>query len=239
MAKRDVWELTREMFLSEAEVESIRDSLRQRLAASGPAAVWQARTDQLIFEVLTFSGLRNSEFCHLRVNDVPPAFKQPALRVAETPRQDRVVAIPQSLVDLIRDYVQEVRPHLLHDSMPVKDLTQPLVVNERGRPLDRTTLYRRVVKILSEAGFESRASVQLLRHTYGYLAYKRTRGNLLFVQQQLGHSHPMVTAVYAEFVEFSTADLANLVGEDSVIPTSSFPKSAASGHPARRQKGKL
>jgi integrase len=55
--------------------------------------------------------------------------------------------------------------------------------------------------------------VQLLRHTYGYLAYRNTGGNLLFVQRQLGHAHPMVTAIYAEFVAESYADLANRVTE--------------------------
>ena len=216
MTARDTWALTREMFLSEKEVESIRESIRRRLNSAEPAAWYSAKTDELIFEVLTFSGIRNSEFCHLRVRDVPPAIKQPVLQVAETPRQDRPVAIPHSLDTLIRDYVRKVRPRILHESISVKDLDQPLALNDRGRPFDRTTLYRRVVKILSTAGFEARASVQLLRHTYGYLAYKRTRGNLLFVQQQLGHAHPMVTAVYAEFVDFSPAELADLVAGEPV-----------------------
>jgi integrase/recombinase XerD len=217
MTPRDTWELTREMFLSENEVDQVRESLQRGLKDSASEMQIQAKTDELIFEVLTFSGLRNSEFCRLRVSDVPSAFKQSAVRVAETPRQDRVVAIPQFLVDLIVGYVQDVRPHRLDDSISTKDRNQPLILNERGRPFDRTALYRRVVRILTAAGFASRASVQLLRHTYGYLAYKRTQGNLLFVQKQLGHAHPMVTAVYAEFVEFSATDLANQVAERQAI----------------------
>lgn len=216
MSKRDTWELTREMFLSESEVDAIGASLRSATEHVEGHALWAARTDQLIFEVLTFSGLRNSEFCHLRISDVPPAVKQPAIHVAETPRQNRIVAIPSQLVELIEHYISNVRPNLLHDSILLKDKSQPLLINERGRPFDRTTLYRRVVRILSAAGFESRASVQLLRHTYGYLAYKRTHGNLLFVQQQLGHSHPMVTAVYAQFVEFSPKMLADLIATSPV-----------------------
>jgi site-specific recombinase XerD len=218
MAERDTWELTREMFLDEEEVEAVRNALATRIAESTGAALWAARTDQLIFEMLTFTGLRNSEFCHLRLSDVPPALKQQAVRVTGTPRQDRVVAIPETLASSIAAYIRDIRPHLATDAISGKALDQPVVLNDRGRPLDRTTLYRRVVKILAAAGFESRASVQLLRHTYGYLAYKRTQGNLLFVQQQLGHSHPMVTAIYAEFVKFSPQDLANQVGETS-LPT--------------------
>lgn len=238
MAKRDTWELTREMFLSEAEVQTIRTALQQASANADSTDLGQSKTDELIFEVLTFSGLRNSEFCHLRVCDVPPAFNQQAIRVAETPRQDRIVAIPSHVVELLRHYVSHVRPNLLHDSTPMKDKSQPLLVNERGRPFDRTTLYRRVVKILSAAGFESRASVQLLRHTYGYLAYKRTQGNLLFVQKQLGHSHPMVTAVYAEFVEFSDFELADLVAGQSQPETRHTAKHKLTASKSSPMKGR-
>ncbi len=238
MTARDTWALTREMFLTEQEVESIRESIRQRLEMDDPADWGSTKTDELIFEVLTFSGIRNSEFCHLRLRDAPPAMKQPTLQVAETPRQDRVVAIPQSLANLIRDYVRNVRPQRLDPAISVKDLDQPLALNDRGRPFDRTTLYRRVVKILSNAGFASRASVQLLRHTYGYLAYKRTAGNLLFVQQQLGHAHPMVTAVYAEFVKFSANDLADLVGQNPPPQKGVTEQTTSSLQPKRKGKGK-
>ncbi len=77
--------------------------------------------------------------------------------------------------------------------------------------MERTGLYRRVVRILTTAGLGDRASVQLLRHTYGYLAYKRSGGNLLFVQRQLGHAHPMVTSIYAQFVEESYEAIAEMV----------------------------
>lgn len=238
MTARDTWALTQEMFLTEEEVDSIRESIRQRLAVAAPAGWSSAKTDELIFEVLTFSGIRNSEFCHLRLRDVPPAIKHPTLQVAETPRQDRLVAIPQSLADLIRDYVRNVRPQLLDRAISVKDLDRPLALNDRGRPFERTTLYRRVVKILSNAGFASRASVQLLRHTYGYLAYKRTAGNLLFVQQQLGHAHPMVTAVYAEFVKFSASELADLVGHDPATQKVVTEQTMSSSQSKRKGKGK-
>lgn len=212
MNSKNSWELSREMFLSEDEIETVRDSLANRLLTANSTTRPHLITDQLIFEVLTFSGLRNTEFCHLRVSDTPACLKQQVLVIAETPRQNRTVSIHADLANFIRDYVAQIRPELVPSSISPSDINQPLVLNERGRPLDRITLYRRVVRILSAAGLEERASVQLLRHTYGYLAYKRSHGNLLFVQRQLGHAHPMVTAVYADFVTFEDSDLANLVG---------------------------
>jgi integrase/recombinase XerD len=136
--------------------------------------------------------------------------------VAGTPREDRTVYVPVSLSRLVRQYVADVRPRLLPDGVSPRDHSQPLLINERGRPYERTNLYRRVVRILTEAGFGDRASVQFLRHTYGYLAYKRTGGNLLFVQRQLGHAHPMVTAIYEQFVEQSYAELADVTARAAV-----------------------
>lgn len=211
---REPWKISREMFLSEAETESLLDFLtRRETEAVDPADRQTASTDRAIMETLLWSGLRNSEFCQLKLRDTVVGQKSSVLLVQETPRQNRVVHVPLSLSHLIQRYVRDVRPNLLPDGVSPRDLEQPFIFNERGKPYERTALYRRVVRILTEAGLGDRASVQLLRHTYGYLAYKRTGGNLLFVQKQLGHAHPMVTAVYAEFVSFPADQLANHIAE--------------------------
>jgi integrase/recombinase XerD len=159
-----------------------------------------------------FSGLRNSELCHLRLADTIAGAGRSVFVVQGTPRQDRTVYVPQAVSDLVEDYVGDARRSSLPDGVAPDDVAQPLIFNERRRPFERTGLYRRVVRILQAAGFGQRASVQLLRHTYGYLAYKRSGGNLLFVQRQLGHAHPMVTSVYAQFVEEDYNRIADLVG---------------------------
>lgn len=209
---REPWKISREMFLSEDETESLLALLKQRESDAADHAAWLgALVDRVILETLLYSGLRNSEFCQLKLGDAPRSAKQPTLTVAETPRQNRTVYIPDNLAALLARYIREARPHLVPEGISATDRNQPLVFNERGKPYERTALYRRVVRLLTDAGLADRASVQLLRHTYGYLAYKRTGGNLLFVQQQLGHAHPMVTAVYSEFVQFSGAELANQI----------------------------
>lgn len=230
------WAITADMFLSEHEVAELLGFVRNRLAEAPDEARTRAAVDRLIIEVLLFSGLRNSELCHLRVCDALDGKSLSAIRVLGTPKQDRWVYVPAELWQTIEHYVRETRSTGSADHDHSDDVSQALVLNERGRPYDRTALYRRVVRILTDAGLKDRASVQLLRHTYGFLAYKRTGGNLLFVQQQLGHAHPMVTAVYAQFVEFSYSDLANDVGGKP--PAESF---STSNQPTKtpRKKGKL
>jgi integrase len=209
---REPWQITREMFFSESEVDRLLARTDERVRRGGPGD-YGARTDQLILHGLLFSGIRNSEFCRLSVADVVLDRTEPHFLVQGTPREDRQVHISRSLAALVRQYLAEVRPNYLPTGVSARDQTLPLVVNERGKAYERTGLYRRVVRILADAGLGDRASVQLLRHTYGYLAYKRSGGNLLFVQRQLGHAHPQVTSIYAQFVEESYALIADAVAQ--------------------------
>jgi integrase len=205
---REPWKITRDLFLDEAEADRLR-----RFVARRDSRGLEAATDRVIIETLMASGLRNSELCGLRLRDAELSSSEPKLIVAGTPRQDRKVYIPESLAKLLRRFIREVRPIRPLGDFRNNDPAGPLILNERGRRYDRTAIYRRVVRVLEQAGFGAHASVQLLRHTYGYLAYRNTGGNLLFVQRQLGHAHPMVTAIYAEFVDESYSDLADRVAD--------------------------
>ncbi len=202
-------ELTPDKFLSVTEVDELVAHLRQRMAGARGDRLASARLDEVIVKALLFSGLRNSEFCGLKVSDTIVGTGQSVFVVRGRAARARTVYVPQTLSALVQDYVRDVRPGSLPAEISRTDAAQPLVLNERGRAYERTGLYRRVVRILTEAGLGTRASVQLLRHTYGHLAYLRTGGNLLFVQRQLGHAHPRITSVYAKFVDESYVELAD------------------------------
>ena len=208
---REPWQITREMFLSEDEIELLLARIDRGIRQADPDRFTHC-VDDMIIRSLLFSGLRNSEFCRLTLADTVIGTGQSTFLVRGTPREDRTVFIPNTLSELIRQFVSETRPGCLPPGTSPRDLTLPLVFNERGKAYERTGLYRRVVRILTDTGLGPRASVQLLRHTYGYLAYKRSGGNLLFVQRQLGHAHPLVTSIYAQFVDEPYAGLADAVG---------------------------
>jgi integrase/recombinase XerD len=207
------WVLDRDMFLSVDETRALLKSL-ETAEANSPDDTAPV-VDRVLVETLLLSGIKNSEFCRLALADVTlstrAAVPSGELRVVSSPTERRTIVIPARLVELLDRFVREVRPGLKHTSHQPRDTSGPLVPNERGNPFDRTALYRRVVRVLTAHGMAHKAGVQLLRHTYGYLAYLGTGGNLLFVQRQLGHAHPMVTAVYADFVAFDPRALANAV----------------------------
>ena len=205
------WQLTREMFLSLNEVESLLRHVRTDHAVASGRSRASAETDRLVIEGLLFSGLRTTEFCRLTLADTVIGREASVFVVSGLKGRDRTVCVPSEISDLVRHYVWHTRPALLPDGVDPNDLARPLVFGEHRNPFERTGLYRRVVRVLRAAGLGDRASVQLLRHTYGYLAYAGSGGNLLFVQRQLGHAHPMVTSIYAQFVDESYESLAEQV----------------------------
>lgn len=203
------WRVSRSMFLDEEEAAGLLKSVRDRVRQADDEQRPGRTLDRLLIEGLMFSGLKSSEFCRLRAGDTIVGTGRSEFRVPSGHGgAGRTVFIPHGLSVAVIDYFSRLRPAWLPASVEPEDLSRPLIHHERKRPFERTGLYRRVVRILTESGFGPRASVHLLRHTYGYLAYVRTGGNLLFVQRQLGHAHPMLTSVYAAFAEESYADLA-------------------------------
>jgi len=205
------WQLTREMFLSGQEVETLLEYVRSTAGTATGRGRIGAELDRLVIEGLLFSGLRTTEFCHLTVGDTIVGQGESVFVIRGLRGRDRTVYLPREVSWLVERFVTQVRPTLLPEGTDAEDLSRPLVYGQRKNPVERTGLYRRVVRVLSAAGLGDRASVQLLRHTYGYLAYKRSGGNLLFVQRQLGHAHPMVTSIYAQFVEESYESIAEAV----------------------------
>lgn len=139
--------------------------------------------DRLIIEGLLFSGLRTTKFCRLTLADTVIGRRRSVFVVSGLKGRDRTVWVPSEVSRLVEQFAAETRPALLPAEVDPNDSTKPLVFGERKNPLERTGLYRRVVRVLRAAGLGDRASVQL-RHTYGYLAYTRSGGNLLFVQRQ-------------------------------------------------------
>jgi integrase/recombinase XerD len=218
-------QISADKILSASEVENLLTMLHERASAKHQDSWASDQLDELISVALLSSGLRNSELCALTLSRTVIGMNESVFVVHGDPPDGRVVCVPRRTSELVQEYAEAVRPNFTPDGWAADDLTCPLLLNEHRRPFDRASLYRRVVKILTQAGLGERANVQLLRHTYGYLAYLRTGGNLLFVQRQLGHAHPATTSAYAELVKESYSDLAELVlpGE---WPSASPPKRA-------------
>src|SRR5262245_785199 len=106
------WQITRDMFLSEAEVGRLLRDVRDQSVEADPDNL-TPHVDRLVIEILLYSGLRPSEFCRLAVQDAVLADEESFLRVTEGAGEKRIVFIPRWLNRDIARYVKSVRPQYL------------------------------------------------------------------------------------------------------------------------------
>src|ERR1043166_3848879 len=165
MMPRQPWDISRDMFLTDGETAALLDHVRQCELDADDKRRMAAATDRVLIETLLFTGIRNSELCRIRLKDVQLGAKDSLIYIRGKCRERRSVHIPAALDSLLTRFIKVTRPALLKTGVKPSDPSQPLFINEHHRAFERTTLYRRVVRILTEAGMGSRASVQLLRHT--------------------------------------------------------------------------
>jgi integrase/recombinase XerD len=171
--------------LSEAEVEQV-------LAQPDLTEVLGLR-DRAILEVLYSTGIRRLELIRLTLPDVDPERGFCFVREGKG-QKDRMVPIGTRAVGWIERYLAQVRPLLV---VPPDGGT--LFLSRRGRPLATNRLSELVHRYVATAGFPSRGSCHVFRHTMATLLL-RHGADVRHIQAILGHADLRTTARYTHVV---------------------------------------
>jgi len=141
--------------------------------------------DLALFAVMYGCGLRVSEAVGLNLHDV--SLEAAELRVLGKGKKERVVPIPQGVIDLIRGYL-EVR-----DSMSASE--SALFLNRRGGRLTARSAQRMVKQRALETGADISVTPHRLRHSFA--THLLAGGvDLRAIQELLGHSSLGTTERY-------------------------------------------
>jgi integrase/recombinase XerC len=140
--------------------------------------------DYAMLQVFLQTGLRVSELCNLRLDDVD--FGGRTLRItAGKGMVAREVELEKKGILAIKSYLA-VRPQVLDDR---------LFLNRDGEPIGERGVRKLVVKYRDKAGITKKASCHSLRHTFA--TYKAEKGVSPFqLQQWLGHASLNTTQIY-------------------------------------------
>jgi len=156
--------------LSQAEIA-------QFLAATGRLKY------RALFMAVYAAGLRVSEVVALRAQDIDS--QRMVLHVCQGKgKKDRYVMLSPKLLGVLRDYYRAFRP------------TATLFFGrDKGRPLDRGTVWRACRAIARRAGLAKRVTVHTLRHSFA--THLLEAGvDLRTIQALLGHRSLRTTALY-------------------------------------------
>lgn len=151
--------------------------------------------DALIMELLYSTGIRQAELLALRECDLNASARE--LRITGKRRKQRVLPVPQELVDKMLAYREELRRQ--------GEVPESFFAGSPGKPLSKTTLYRIVHRSLAGANCPQK-SPHTLRHTFA-TAMLNNGADLNTVKEFLGHSRLDTTQIYTHvsFAEMKRA----------------------------------
>lgn len=140
--------------------------------------------DYAILQVFLQTGIRVSELCHLRLDDVD--LEGRTLRVREGKGMvAREIELEKKGCQAIKSYLA-IRPQTFHEQ---------LFLNRDGEPMGERGVRKLVVKYRIKAGITKKVSCHSLRHTFA--TYKAEKGVSPFqLQQWLGHASLNTTQIY-------------------------------------------
>lgn len=163
-----------------------RAQVNQLIATPDPESPFFTR-DVAILELLYASGLRASELCDVKLQDVN--LQVGCVRVMGKGSKERVVPLGRAAAEAIARYLEETRPKLA--SSP----SDRLFLSRTGKPLERIALWMMVEKYGRRSGLLKSISPHTLRHCF---ASHLVGGgaDLRVVQELLGHSDINTTQIY-------------------------------------------
>lgn len=144
--------------------------------------------DRVMVELLYASGLRVSELVGLTLSQVDLSLG--CLRVLGKGTKERMVPMGQIARDLLREYLDHIRPVLLK-----RRSTRVLFVSRRGQGLTRQACWKLLLQRARRAGITKSISPHMLRHSFATHLLEGG-ADLRAVQTMLGHADIATTQIY-------------------------------------------
>lgn len=149
------------------------------------------KRDDALFELVYSCGLRISESCSLKVQNVH--FEEKIILVSGKGNKERFVPFGQKAAEKLELYLTEVRPLLIKG----RNISE-VFVNYKGEPISRKGVWKRFKELEALSGIQSK--VHTLRHSFA--THLLSGGaDLRAVQELLGHSALETTTIYTHVTD--------------------------------------
>jgi integrase/recombinase XerC len=180
-------------FLTKQQMESLLVApfellkIQKTKKAGRPVSQIAALRDVAVLETIYSCGLRVSELCGLRVDDVD--WSEQIVRVRGKGKKERLVPIGRPALMAIQDYWNTFK-------QPPGGASPIFFAETKKRaPLAPVQLARRLKQFLAIAGLDPGLTPHKLRHSYATHLLD-AGADLRSVQELLGHAHLVTTQVY-------------------------------------------
>ena len=158
-----------------------------RKGAGRPFSAMATLRDTAVLETIYSCGLRISELCGLRAEDLN--WQEQLVRVRGKGKKERLMPIGDQALSAIKKYWQALSP------APAGLTPVFLAETKKTAPLRPLQLSRRLKNYLAQAGLDPGLTPHKLRHSYATHLLD-AGADLRSVQELLGHAHLVTTQVY-------------------------------------------
>jgi integrase/recombinase XerD len=147
-----------------------------------------ALCDQAILELAYASGLRISELCNIRLEQLH--LDSGFVTVIGKGNKERVVPVGQHAIKALSDYLTVARPKLVRPHS-----TAHVFLKMRGAKFSRVEMWKRIKRRAQLAGIERNVTPHMLRHSFATHLLENG-ADLRVIQELLGHAQINTTEIY-------------------------------------------
>ncbi len=160
----------------------------ERLLGAVGESDLHARRNRAIFELLYASGLRISELCNARLENLD--LDEGWVRVTGKGNKTRIVPVGSKARDALARYLETERPSLVRLKTGAE-----IFLSNNGRKLTRARVWQLIKQYADLAGLEGNIYPHLLRHSFA--THLLSNGaDLRVIQELLGHADITTTEIY-------------------------------------------
>ncbi len=155
--------------------------------------------DRVMLEVFWATGMRLGEAIGLHVSDV--RFEEGLITLrAPKGRKDRSIPIGEGALAWLREYLENVRPHLVKDDSKTGSAPSHLFLSRFGRRLDHSSVFYKLQSYQRRAHLKKHIGTHTFRHTLASDMLRRG-ADLRHIQEMLGHGNLTTTQRYLHIVK--------------------------------------
>jgi integrase/recombinase XerC len=181
-------------FLTQQQMEDLLaaparllEAQKQKKGPGRPVSAEVCLRDVAVLETIYSCGLRISELCGLRVEDID--FNEQIVRVRGKGKKERLVPVGGPALNAVQNYWAA----LLEPPAGIQPVFR--ADTSKAAPLSPLQLSRRLKTYLAQAGLDPKLTPHKLRHSYATHLLD-AGADLRSVQELLGHAHLITTQVY-------------------------------------------